>query len=84
MKEFYITFRSITYAQKGQSTLQKAGIRCQLHRTPRMLEENGCGYCLMLSRWDSMEAVERLRKGNILFKRCYLRTPEGNWEEQRI
>ncbi len=82
MKEFYITFRSITYAQKGQSALQRAGIRCQLRRTPRILEEKGCGYCLTVSQWDSMKAVKLLREVNILFKGCYLRGPDGNWEEQ--
>ncbi len=84
MKEFYITFRSITYAQKGQAALQRAGIRCQLRRTPRVLEEKGCGYCLTISQWDSMKAVEALREGNVLFQRCYLRGPEGNWEEQML
>ena len=34
MKFFYITFRSVTYAQRGERTLQKAGLRCTLLRTP--------------------------------------------------
>ena len=48
MKMKYITFRSITPAQRGQRVLQKGGIEAALMRTPRRMEEKGCGYCLRL------------------------------------
>ena len=41
MKMYLITFRSITFAQKGESALKRAGITCTLLRTPRAMEERG-------------------------------------------
>lgn len=43
-----ITFRSITPAQRGQRVLQQGGIESALMRTPRRMEEKGCGYCLRI------------------------------------
>ncbi len=34
MKEYFVTFRSITFAQRG-AVLRSAGIPVQLQRTPR-------------------------------------------------
>ena len=61
MKFYYITFRSVTFAQRGERVLQKAGLRCTLQRTPRWMEEQGCGYCLRLWTKDAAPAVELLR-----------------------
>ena len=47
MKFYYITFRSVTFAQRGEKVLKKEGIRCTLLRTPRWMEEQGCGYALL-------------------------------------
>ena len=44
MKEYFVTFRSITFAQRGQNVLRSAGVPVQLQRTPRWMEEKGCGY----------------------------------------
>lgn len=43
MKEYFVTFRSITFAQRGQNVLRSAGVPVQLQRTPRWMEEKGCG-----------------------------------------
>ena len=43
MKEYFVTFRSITFAQRGQQVMQDAGISAQLQRTPRWMEEKGRG-----------------------------------------
>lgn len=48
MSMLYITFRSITPAQRAQRTLRQGGITAQLQRTPRYLAKQGCGYCLRL------------------------------------
>ena len=44
MKTFFITFRSLTYAQRGEQTLRSGGIKSRMRRTPRWMEERGCGY----------------------------------------
>ena len=49
-QDWLITFRSVTLAQKGERALKQAEIFCSLQRTPKMLSERGCGYCLRI-RW---------------------------------
>ena len=81
MKEYFITFRSITMDQRGQSVLKSGGIPALLSRTPRWMEEKGCGYSLRLPPGHEGAAVERLREGGIPFSKLYLRREGGDIEE---
>ena len=58
---YLITFRSVTYAQRGERLLNRWGERCSLKRTPRWVEERGCGYSLRLQTDDIERAVTLLR-----------------------
>ena len=60
MKEYFVTFRSITFAQRGQAVLRSAGIPVQLQRTPRWMEEKkdavtacACPLDMGLRPWSS-------------------------------
>lgn len=66
-----ITFRSITYAQKAERLLKRAGLTCSLQRTPRELSERGCGYCLRLSKEDIHAAVVALRENQQMYGKVY-------------
>lgn len=55
-----ITFRSVTFAQRGQARLRKAGIDSSIQRTPAGLSDRGCSYCLRLRQWDISQAVQLL------------------------
>ena len=83
MKTEFITFRSVTPAQRGQRVLQKAGVDVVLQRTPRFMEERGCGYCLRLRPGDLHRAVEFLRRENVAFSKVYA-TVGGNLEERML
>ena len=83
MKTDFITFRSVTPAQRGQRVLQKAGVDVILQRTPRFMEERGCGYCLRLRPGDLHRAVELLRRENVAFIKVYA-TVGGNLEERML
>ena len=81
MNDCYITFRSITHAQRGEAALIKAGIRCRILRTPRWMEEQGCGYCLSMKRGDLPVSVELLRLKGIPFRKGYRKNEAGELEE---
>lgn len=81
MSSYYITFRSVTFAQRGESALRRAGIECTLQRTPRWMEERGCGYSLGLRQKDVMPATELLRENGIDFRKVYARRDDGRLEE---
>lgn len=84
MRYYYITFRSVTHAQRGEQILAGAGIRCTLQRTPRWMEEQGCGYCLRLWMEDAGTAVELLRRNKVPMRKIYIQNTEGQLEEMRL
>ena len=84
MNVYYITFRSVTFAQRGEEILRKGGISSVLQRTPRWMEEQGCGYCLRLRTDDVQTGAALLRGSRIPFRKIYLQQPEGNVEELAV
>ena len=72
MIDCYITFRSITRAQKGSRLLESAGIHHQMLRTPKIIADQGCGYALRVRRDTARMAVEALRQNEIVYQRVYI------------
>lgn len=81
MNTGYITFRSVTFAQRGEAALRRGGIRCVLQRTPRWMEEQGCGYCLRVQEHEVRAAMLLLRENEIPYRRGYRALPDGKMEE---
>ena len=81
MSSYFVTFRSVTFAQRGESTLRRAGIDCTLQRTPKWMEERGCGYCLRLRQKDVTPAVMLLRENEVGFRKVYVQRENGKLEE---
>lgn len=84
MKSYFVTFRSITFAQRGEGVLQKAGINCKLQRTPRWMEAQGCGYSLRLSVKDAAQAMELLRQKQVPMRKLYLQLEDGSLQEAQL
>ncbi len=80
MKMDCITFRSITPAQRAQRVLQRSGMEVVLQRTPRRMEERGCGYCLRLRHEDLQRAAVLLRQNGVGFQKLYS-AEQGEIEE---
>ena len=81
MKFYYITFRSVTFAQRGERVLSEGNIRCMLMRTPKWMAEQGCGYCLRLWTKDVTPAVTLLRSQQVVMRKIYAQRPDGQFEE---
>ncbi len=62
MDHYLIIARSVTYAQRMQRVLARAGIRCQIFRAPRDLTNLGCAYALRVSVSDLTAALTALHK----------------------
>lgn len=77
MSIFVITFRSVTHAQRGERVLRAAGFRCGLQRTPKWMEEQGCGYSLRLWAEDMEPAVAVLNRNRIPFRKRYRQGADG-------
>lgn len=77
MRSCCVTFRSVTFAQRGESVLRRGGIGCSLQRTPRWMEEQGCGYCLRIRPEDARQAVELLNRMQVPYRKLYTQSPDG-------
>ena len=84
MKIYYFTFRSVTYAQRGERILKENGLRCTMLRTPKWMENKGCGYCLRLWLADPAEPVDLLRRRGIAFGKVYRQAADGQLEEMNV
>ena len=84
MNGYCITFRSITFAQRGERMLQQGGVGCSLQRTPKWMEEKGCGYSVRMQQEDIMAAAVLLRQAGIGFRKAYSLADSGAPEELRL
>lgn len=82
--EWLITFRSVTFAQRGERTLRMRNILCTMQRTPKKLTERGCGYCLRLPGIDAPAAVEILRREKLPYEKLYAVKEDGSTEERLL
>ena len=83
MSNYCITFRSVTLAQRGERALAREGQHCTVARTPRWMEERGCGYCLRLDSGDVERAVAVLEGQQIHFSKIYT-TIDGKPEDRLL
>ena len=84
MKYCLITFRSVTPAQRGERVLNRAGVRCTLSRTPKWMEQQGCGYSLRVTVAEAPEAARLLREERVDFRKIYLLHENGRGEELQL
>ncbi|MBQ8237759.1 MAG: DUF3343 domain-containing protein [Oscillospiraceae bacterium] len=81
MNVYFITFRSVTPAQRGERILTEEGLRVTLARTPRWMEERGCGYSLRFRTGDPVQWTQLLRRQGVDFRKVYRRREDGSVEE---
>ncbi len=65
MEHYIILARSVTYAQRMQKALTRAGIRCQIYRAPRDLTDLGCAYAVRLAVTDLPAALTALHQESL-------------------
>ncbi len=82
--EWLITFRSITFAQRGERALRNGRISCRMQRTPKHLTERGCGYCLRLQSLDIPGAVEIFHREKLPYEKLYAIKEDGSTEERLL
>ena len=84
MRFYFITFRSVTYAQRAEKLLTQHGIRANLMRTPRWMEEQGCGYALKIWSRDITQVRNLLRESRLQLRKIYLQHEDGAMEEVKL
>ena len=84
MDNYIITFRSITPAQRGEALLHHAGFLCNLQRTPRWMEAQGCGYSLLVKSKHIADIIDLMRNKKVQFRKVYRKHEDGTTEEMRL
>ena len=60
-----IMCRSLTYAQRASSVLERSGITASIARAPQELTDRGCGYCVKVSPRRFHEALAVLARAGV-------------------
>ncbi len=82
--QWLITFRSVTFAQRGEKILRNSNIPCQILRTPKHLTQRGCGYCLRLRGLDVPVAVELFHGEQLPYGKLYAIKDDGSTQERML
>lgn len=81
MQRYLIMCRSLTYAQRASSALERAGITAVVARAPQGLTRNGCGYCVSVSGNRLDAALPVLERANVPRGKVYRAEPDGRYVE---
>ena len=81
MLYYLILCRSLTFAQRTASALERAGIAAHTQRSPKQISEEGCGYCVKVDRNSLNEAVQVLRRSGLAPKHVYMAQDGGEYQE---
>lgn len=81
MVSYLILCRSLTYAQRTARALEHAGIRCTVVRAPRLISDEGCGYCVKVPhRWFASATTE-LKKNGLADGKIFVERADHTFEE---
>ena len=81
MDQCYISFRSVTPAQRAESILKREGYQCYLQRAPNWMGQQGCSYALRVPRSIVAPCVAALQREQAAFSKVYCQHSDGNREE---
>lgn len=80
MTQYLILCPTLTWAQRTQRTLERAGLNASVVKAPQSLSVRGCGYAVSLRRRFD-EAVNILRKNALIKGKIYFREENGEFTE---
>ena len=80
MTQIWITFRSLTHAQRAASLLERSGITALVTRAPKGLSAWGCSYAVIL-RKRAREAEGILQQARLPYGKLFERLTNGEFRE---
>lgn len=78
---YFINFRSLTYAQRAEHALKRAGISAFLIRTPQKIAKSGCSHSLKVPDRYFSSALRLLREKEFPFLKVYRLEKTGEYRE---
>ena len=81
MVNYYLTCRSLTYAQRSSRVLAMAGVRNTIVRTPANMSSEGCGYAVRIRAGQLGDAAKTLEEKKLMPRRIFIVYEDGRTEE---
>lgn len=83
MRQVWITFRSLTHAQRAATSLERKGITASLTRAPKELSLRGCAYAVVLRKrfGEAAGLIEELKLPSAQY---FERLESGEFREVRL
>lgn len=78
--QYLIMCRSLTYAQRSASLLERGGITASVVKAPQGLSNSGCGYAVSIYRHFE-EALRQLKQNNMISGKIFRRVDNGEYRE---
>lgn len=80
MEHVWIFARSVTYAQRMERALSRAGITAHIYRAPRELSDWGCAYVVEVGRENLPAALTIIYRAGLGPVRVYSKQQNGYFE----
>ncbi|MEG1577189.1 MAG: DUF3343 domain-containing protein [Oscillospiraceae bacterium] len=84
MVYYLIICRSLTYAQRTASVLERAGISAPILRSPKSISGEGCSHAVKVSQRRLADALVVLKKVELPTNRVYICTEDGGCLEAQL
>lgn len=80
MTQYLIMCKSLTYAQRAQKQLERAGISASVVKAPQGLNTSGCGYAVSVYK-RAPDAIALLKTKGMINGKIFKRTERGEYIE---
>lgn len=84
MVYYLIVCRSLTYAQRTASVLERVGIGAHILRSPKIIAGEGCGYSVKVAERNLAGALLVLARVGLSPKRIFIAESDGSYKEVEL
>ncbi len=81
MVYYLIICRSLTYAQRTEAALARAGITAHIRRSPKTIDSEGCSHSVKVSERNLAPALVVLARAGLSPKRVFIVAGDGSYKE---
>ena len=81
MVYYLIVCRSLTYAQRTATVLERAGITGRILRSPKSIAGEGCSHAVKVNERSLSSALVLLNRAGLTPRRVYMTTADGGYRE---
>ena len=84
MVYYLIVCRSLTYAQRTASALERVGITAHILRSPKLIDSEGCSHSVKVSERSLTDALAVLARVCLSPKRVFIMSGDGSYKEVQL